>query len=216
MWLLRRLAGSCASTTARGGQVSFSKFVPVRAYAEDAASTEKLKKPPAITEDLRKAWKAVAPMLDVPKVPSDFLEGRPPVPTTIPTKLTVNFVLPQKYEMEAKQVDMVIVPATSGMMGVLPGHVSTIAQLKPGVLSIHDGADVKKYIVSSGFAFVHPNSVTDILAVEAVLAENLDIEAARKGLADYTTKLNSATTDLAKAEAQVAIEVYGSLVAALT
>lgn len=111
---------------------------------------------------------------------------------------------------------MVIVPATSGMMGVLPGHVSTIAQLKPGVLSVHDGADVKKYIVSSGFAFVHPNSVTDILAVEAVLAEELDIEAARKGLADYTTKLNSATTDLAKAEAQIAIEVYGTLVAALT
>lgn len=61
-----------------------------------------------------------------------------------------------------------IVPATSGQMGVLPGHVPSIAELKPGVLSVFDSGIETKYFVASGFAFVHPNSVLDVCAVEAV------------------------------------------------
>lgn len=38
------------------------------------------------------------------------------------------------------------IPATSGEFGVLPGHVPTVAQLKPGVLAVHLETDknVKK------------------------------------------------------------------------
>lgn len=111
---------------------------------------------------------------------------------------------------------MVIVPAATGMMGLLAGHVPTIAQLSPGLLSVHEGTEVKKFFVSSGFAIVHANSVADILAVEAVALDQLDIEEARKGLAEYTQKQGTATTELAKAEAQIAIEVYGALVATMT
>ena len=44
------------------------------------------------------------------------------------------------------QVDQVLIPATTGEFGVLPGHVPTVAQLKPGVLAVHLEADknVKK------------------------------------------------------------------------
>ena len=44
------------------------------------------------------------------------------------------------------QVDQVSIPATSGEFGVLPGHVPTVAQLKPGVLAVHVETDknVKK------------------------------------------------------------------------
>ncbi|KAM0071796.1 putative ATP synthase, F1 complex, delta/epsilon subunit, F0F1 ATP synthase delta/epsilon subunit [Helianthus debilis subsp. tardiflorus] len=62
------------------------------------------------------------------------------------------------------QVDMVIVPATTWQMGILPGHVPTIAELNPGLLSVHKGNEIKKYFISSGFAFIHPNSIADILA----------------------------------------------------
>ena len=39
-----------------------------------------------------------------------------------------------------------LIPATTGEFGVLPGHVPTVAQLKPGVLAVHLDADknVKK------------------------------------------------------------------------
>lgn len=106
---------------------------------------------------------------------------------------------------------MVIIPATTGQMGVLPGHVPTIAELKPGVLSVHEGNDTKKYFVSSGFAFIHANSFADIVAVEAVPLDQIDPSLAQKGLADFTQKLSSATSDLEKAEAQVGVDIHSAL-----
>eukprot|EP00494_Astrolonche_serrata_P014055 UN14184 len=35
-------------------------------------------------------------------------------------------------------------------------------------MSVHEGNDVTKYFVSSGFAFIHANSIADVVAVEAV------------------------------------------------
>ncbi|GFY90366.1 ATPase, F1 complex, delta/epsilon subunit [Actinidia rufa] len=113
-------------------------------------------------------------------------------------------------------VDMVIIPATTGQMGVLPGHVATIAELKPGVMSVHEGNDVTKYFVSSGFAFIHANSYADVIAVEAVPIDQIDPSQVQKGLADFTQKLSSASTDLEKAEAQIGVDVHSALNSALT
>ncbi|KAG1362091.1 ATP synthase subunit delta', mitochondrial [Cocos nucifera] len=180
---------------------AFSTDAPV-APVEDSAFVE--------------AWKKVAPNLDPPKTPLSFMKPRPPTPSSIPSKLTVNFVLPYQSEISNKEVDMVIVPATTGQMGVLPGHVATIAELKPGVLSVHDGNEVTKYFVSSGFAFIHANSIADVVAVEAVPVDHIDPSLVQKGLADFTQKLSSATTELEKAEAQIGVDVHSALNAALT
>ncbi|XP_028777969.1 ATP synthase subunit delta', mitochondrial [Neltuma alba] len=171
---------------------------------------------PAADSQFVEAWKKVAPNMEPPKTPLAFMTPRPPTPSSIPSKLTVNFVLPYSSELSAKEVDMVIVPATTGQMGVLPGHVATIAELKPGVLSVHEGNDVTKYFVSSGFAFVHANSVADIIAVEAVPVDQIDGSLVQKGLQEFTQKLSSATTDLEKAEAQIGIDVHSALNAAFS
>ncbi|OMP08171.1 ATPase, F1 complex, delta/epsilon subunit [Corchorus olitorius] len=162
------------------------------------------------------SWKKVIPNIEPPKTPSAFMTPRPATPSSIPSKITVNFVLPYASELSTKEVDMVIVPATTGQMGVLPGHVPTIAELKPGILSVHEGNDVTKYFVSSGFAFVHANSVADIIAVEAVPVDRIDPALVQKGLAEFTQKLGSATTDLEKAEAQIGIDVHSALNSAIT
>lgn len=101
-------------------------------------------------------------------------------------------------------------------MGILPGHVSTIAELKPGVMIVQEGNDSTKYFVSSGFAFVHANSVADIIAVEAVPLDQIDASLVQKGLQEFTQKLSSATTDLEKAEAQIGVDVHSALNSALT
>lgn len=111
---------------------------------------------------------------------------------------------------------MIIVPATTGQMGVLPGHVATIAELKPGIMSVHEGNDVTKYFISSGFAFIHQNSVADIVAIEAVPIEQIDPAAVQKGLAEFNQKLSSASTDLEKAEAQIGVDLHSALNGALT
>ncbi len=58
----------------------------------------------------------------------------------------------------------------------MPGHVPTVAQLRPGVVTVHKelDKDVEKYFVSSGFAFVHQDSTADVCAVEAVKLDDLD------------------------------------------
>ncbi|RRT52481.1 hypothetical protein B296_00013569, partial [Ensete ventricosum] len=148
----------------------------------------------------------------------------PPTPSSIPSKLTINFVLPYQSEISNKEV-CALRPSPADLsesrlefwqMGVLPGHVATIAELKPGLLSVHEGSEVTKYFVSSGFAFVHANSITDIVAVEAVPVDHIDPSLVQKGLADFTQKLNSATTDFEKAEAQIGIDVHSALNAALS
>ncbi|XP_071735980.1 ATP synthase subunit delta', mitochondrial-like [Rutidosis leptorrhynchoides] len=166
--------------------------------------------------DFIEAWKKVTPNIDPPKTPIQFMEPRPPTPSTLPSKLTVNFVLPYSSELSKQEVDMVIVPATTGQMGILPGHVPTIAELKPGLLSVHEGSDVKKYFISSGFAFVHANSYADILAVEAIPIDRIDKDQVQKGLNEFTQKLSSASTDLDKAEAQIGVDVHSALNSALT
>ncbi|EPS69430.1 hypothetical protein M569_05335 [Genlisea aurea] len=161
-------------------------------------------------------WKKVIPNLEPPKTPSAYMKPRPQTPSTIPSKLTVNLVLPYDSALSAKEVDMVIVPASTGQMGVLPGHVATIAELKPGVLSVHEGNDVTKYFLSGGFAFVHANSITDIVAIEATPLDQIDIASVQKGLTEFQQKLNSASTDLEKAQAQIGVDVHSALNAALT
>ncbi|KAK8639810.1 hypothetical protein V6N13_138178 [Hibiscus sabdariffa] len=180
----------------------FSTDLPAADQTADATFTE--------------AWNKVIPNIDPPKTPLSFMQPRPPTPSSIPSKLTVNFVLPYASALATKEVDMVIVPATTGQMGVLPGHVATIAELKPGVLSVHEGNEVTKYFVSSGFVFIHANSFADIIAVEAVPLDQLDANLVQKGLAEFTLKLSSATTDLEKAEAQIGIDVHSALNSALT
>lgn len=67
---------------------------------------------------------------------------------------------------------------------MMPGHVPTVAQLRPGVVTVHteQDKDIEKYFVSSGFAFVHADSTAEIVAVEAVKLDELDTEAVRAGL----------------------------------
>ena len=74
----------------------------------------------------------------------------------IPTKLTLNLLAPHDAIFHKKEVDMVIIPGAAGMFGVLPGHVPTISELKPGLLEVTVApGDIQKFFISSGFAFAH-------------------------------------------------------------
>jgi len=91
------------------------------------------------------------------------------------------------FSGEAQQVD---VPGAEGDFGVLPGHAPFISALRPGVLTIRNGADVKRYFVRGGFAEVNPEGLT-VLAETAMPVEDVDreamadaIKAAEKNVAD--------------------------------
>lgn len=134
------------------------------------------------------------------------------------TKLKFNFSIPATPIYSAAPVRMVIVPGASGVFGVLKDHVPTTAAMKPGVVQVQENegdAELKQYFVSGGFAFVKPDSTLDIQAVEAVKLEDLDVEAVKKGVASYAALVASSTDEKEKAQAEVNLEVYQAMAAAL-
>jgi len=166
----------------------------------------------------------VAPStMSPPNFPSDFLpeqKAEAQASAAIPDKLTFNFYLPHATVGTKQEVDLVLLPSTTGDFGVMPGHVPTVAQLRPGVITVHKELDkqVEKYFVAAGFAFIHADSSTDVCAVEAVKVEDLDPEAVRAGLTEYTAKLASLqgkADDYEIAAAQVGVEVYSAMSAAV-
>lgn len=160
--------------------------------------------------------------LPPPLTPDDIFPKReaPAEGAPMPEKVKFSFYLPYSAQAKGEEVDMVLVPSVTGDFGVMPGHVPTIAQLRPGVVSVHKemDKDVQRFFVSSGFAFVHADSSADVCAVEAVPVDDLCPDTVAKGLAEANSKLASAQGGgdaLATAEAQVGVEVYSAMSAAL-
>ncbi|KAL0133041.1 hypothetical protein PUN28_000648 [Cardiocondyla obscurior] len=111
-----------------------------------------------------------------------------------------------------KQVD---VPSFSGAFGILPKHVPTLAVLKPGVVTVYeDNGSTKKIFVSSGTVTINDDNSVQILAEEAHPVESLDNSAARDILSKAQQQLSSASSDVDKAEAGIAVEVAEALVQA--
>jgi len=117
----------------------------------------------------------------------------------------------------SNQVDLVLLPGSDGVLGVMPNHTPTVTQLQPGVVSIQESADkpVVKYFVSGGFAFVKSDSSVAITAVEAVPVEELDQAAVQAGVEKYRQEMERATDPLEKAKAQIAYETHASMNLAL-
>ena len=68
----------------------------------------------------------------------------------------------------SRPVDMAVIPAAEGEIGVLPNHAPMIVLLRGGVIAIHEGGRVtERLYVSGGFAEITPERCT-ILADEAV------------------------------------------------
>jgi F-type H+-transporting ATPase subunit epsilon len=106
------------------------------------------------------------------------------------------------FSGEAEQVD---VPGAEGDFGVLPGHAPFISALRPGVLTIRNGADVKRYFVRGGFAEVNPEGLT-VLAETAVPVEDVDREAMADAIKAAEKSVADARDDAARWKAVEAAE----------
>jgi F-type H+-transporting ATPase subunit delta len=127
-------------------------------------------------------------------------------------QLVLNFYIPSQDIVEAKPAHMVTVPGVAREMGVLAQHVPTMTELRPGTVQIHYTPDkVERYFVSGGFVFVHPNSVMDIAAVEAVPLEQLDPQAVKSAFLKAQKDLADAKEDAEKVEAEIAYNVFHAM-----
>jgi len=106
----------------------------------------------------------------------------------------LELVSPEKLLL-SRQVEMVVIPAAEGEMGVLPGHAPMIVALRGGVIRVVEaGRDAERLFVAGGFAEVTPERVT-VLADEATPVAELSKAEAERRIAEADAAYNAATMD---------------------
>lgn len=88
------------------------------------------------------------------------------------------------------EVDEVRLPGVMGELGVLPGHTPLLTALAVGRMAYTADGTESKLVVKHGFAEVQPDRVT-VLAVDAVLPDEIDRTEARTALAQANEELKT-------------------------
>ena len=81
----------------------------------------------------------------------------------------LEIVTPERLLL-SRPVDMVVIPASEGDMGVLEGHAPAIVMLRGGIIALYEGERITDQMyVAGGFAEVTPERCT-VLASEVLAA----------------------------------------------
>lgn len=99
--------------------------------------------------------------------------------------LTLEIVTPEA-RVYSDTIDTVIIPTTSGEVGILPGHIPLLTQVEHGELRVTKNGVTSWLAVSGGFAEVEGDRV-QVLAEHAITEEKIDehaVEAALKRAED--------------------------------
>ena len=82
------------------------------------------------------------------------------------------------YEGEAEEV---ILPSTTGQIGILPGHISLVTAIDIGVLRLRMNSQWKSIALMGGFAEIESDEVI-VLVNSAEIGTDIDIEKAENTL----------------------------------
>ncbi len=117
--------------------------------------------------------------------------------------LHVSFVTPH-CRVTFGEATTVVAPAVGGELGVLPGHVTLLAELVPGVVRLcHAGTRAECFAISGGFIEVDRDRVV-LLVETAERPGEIDITRARAALASSERALAALTPSDAAYEAELA------------
>ncbi|MEO6259208.1 MAG: ATP synthase F1 subunit epsilon [Thermoanaerobaculia bacterium] len=94
----------------------------------------------------------------------------------LPTKISLTIVTRERKIIDV-EVDEVVLPASDGEIGVLPGHTPLLTTLKIGQMRYRVGTTLHRLVLSWGFAEVLPDRVI-VMAETARLPEEVDAAAA--------------------------------------
>ncbi len=105
--------------------------------------------------------------------------------------LPLEIVSPDRLLL-SRDVEMAVIPAAEGLMGVLPGHSPMIVLLQGGTITIHEGGrPTDQLFVSGGFAEITPDRCT-VLADEVVPVAELSRGEAEQRLAEAQATYDAA------------------------
>ena len=113
--------------------------------------------------------------------------------------LTVRVITPGQTVWDGAAQE-VILPSTSGQLGVLTDHIPLLTALDVGVMQIKSGGDWFPLVVLGGFAEVENNEVT-VLVNGAEMASTLDGAKVQAELAQAEAALEKAVSRKEKLDA---------------
>lgn len=128
--------------------------------------------------------------------------------------ITVRIITPDRIVWN-KSVEEVVLPSTTGQLGILSDHAPLITALEIGVLRFKVDNNWYPIILFGGFAEVEDNQLTVLVnGVEETLVK--DIEATKVELEQASVTLESAETEREKFEASQNLKKVAARVQAMT
>lgn len=104
--------------------------------------------------------------------------------------------------MVSKAVEMVVIPGSEGLFGVLPHHSALLANLQRGVVEIHeDGNIIDRFMIDGGLADVTPKGVI----ILAERAEDLNSVSSQE-LSERAKTANEADADFLSAVVAMSVK----------
>ena len=100
----------------------------------------------------------------------------------------LEIVNPEKLFLSLDNVSEVVVPAFEGDMGILKDHISIISFLKPGIVKVFTGNEVKELYVEDGIIEFSQNSLS------ILTSRIIDIKEIKKD--DLSSMINEANEAL--------------------
>lgn len=112
--------------------------------------------------------------------------------------LTLEIVTPEERAY-SDSADHVVIPTTTGEVGVLAGHIPLLTQVEPGELRLYRNGELHYLAVGKGFAQVTGNKVS-VLAESAIREEKIDESAVEEAMKRAQEALSGADLDPAEVE----------------
>ncbi len=119
---------------------------------------------------------------------------------------TVRVIAPDKTVWNGP-AEEVILPSTTGQMGILSGHAPMLTALETGVLRVRVDKEWTPIALMGGFAEIEFNEVT-ILVNDAEAGSTINLEEARGVLSEAETRFNKAQNGTDRAELIQATQKY--------
>ena len=102
--------------------------------------------------------------------------------------LTLRILSPDKSVFD-DTADEIILPSTTGLLGVLPGHISMVTAIDFGVLRVLKNGNWDSIALSGGFAEVESDEIT-VLVNKAEMGKNIDSAKAEAELEQAKNQLS--------------------------
>jgi len=128
--------------------------------------------------------------------------------------LNVRVITPDRVVWDGA-VDELILPSSTGQLGILTDHAPLLTALDIGVMRLKTAGEWISFVLMEGFAEVENNIIT-VLCNGAEEGKNIDLSSAQSELERLTTSVDEAETAKEKIDSSIELRKAKARVQALS